>query len=203
MIPIQPSPSASPQQRQILRSPFPFPHLKPCPILPPSLRTPNMSTFSEHSKPKPNLHPSASEYVNYLLNSKDRARIQVLKESAYCGSAALNWSGKTSLGIMDLTTSLRACILRIYMQTWVSNHVMHKKAGTYARSILSCDSRSVGDNLNFSLPLFPLTDFLPTGMNGKGRDVGNHSTLTSSKLKALDDETRRSDDRICSIHVVF
>ena len=34
------------------------------------------------------------------------------------------------------------------------NHVMHKKAGTYARWILSCDSRSVGDVLNFSLPFF-------------------------------------------------
>ena len=72
------------------------------------------------------------------------------------------------------------------MQTWMSNHVMHKKAGTYARSILSCDSRSVGDDFKLFLTFFPLTDFLPTGMNGKGRDVGNHSTLTSSKLKALE-----------------
>ena len=52
----------------------------------------------------------------------------------------------------------------------MSNHVMHKKAGTYARWILSCDSRSVGD-LNFPLPFFlsdRLSSQVPTGMNGKG-----------------------------------
>ena len=33
--------------------------------------------------------------------------------------------------------------------------------------------------------------------------MGNHSTLTSSKLKALDDETRRSDDRIAPYRLSF